>query len=681
MKLIITEKPSVAQSIAHALGVKERKDGYLEGDGLLIAWCVGHLVGLSAPESYGTHLKTWRVDDLPVLPDPWRLTVLEGKEKPFAVVKQLMQDERVTSLVCATDAGREGELIFRLVYEEASCKKPFERLWLASMEKHAIQDAFSHLGKGADYDGLYASALCRAKADWLVGMNMTRLFSCLHQTPLHVGRVQTPTLAMLVEREKQIAQFQKEKSYTLDLVVEGVCVQSHVQPDRESIEAIQRECENQPLSVVSLIRQEQRISPPSLYDLTTLQREANRIYGYTAQQTLDRAQSLYEKKYLTYPRTDSRHLTQDMRQSTLALIESVCHRLDYAPFEADVSRMIDDEKVSDHHALLPTKRGLTEDISVLSSEEREVFMLVAKRLVVAAASPCLLLHQEAELVCGSWAFHAKGNRIIQAGFTAWEENEKREKNALPEWVQGQSLYPDRQRIEEHESSPPKRFSEDTLLSAMERAGQSADCEKKGIGTPATRAGVIEKLVKSDYAIRKGKQLFPTEKGTALISILPEHLRSPQQTAEWEQALSSIAKDEKQADTFLTSIQDELQSIIETQKKEPIQFDLFQQKREQIGVCPRCGKNVYESPKVFCCEDRACGFALWKEDLFFRSRKKKLSKAMATTLLKKGKVHVKGMFSEKTGKTYDADVCLNDAGSGYVRYRLEFQKKTKDGGKK
>ena len=677
MKLIVTEKPSVAQSIAAVLGATSKKDGYIEGKDCIISWCVGHLVGLSPPEDYNPDYQNWKQSDLPILPEQWRYFIAEKTAKQFAVLKALMNDSRISSLVCATDAGREGELIFRLVYEQAGCRKPFERLWLASMEENAIREGFQNLKDGREYDRLYESALCRAKADWAIGMNATRLYSIGYQTPLHIGRVQTPTLAMLVEREKQIAAFQKTKSYSVSLQFDGFSAQSEAFPTASDAEKIIATCSGERAVVISMERKEKTLNPPKLHDLTTLQRDANRILGSTAQQALDMAQKLYERKYLTYPRTDSQYITEDMQNSALELARLACSLLGYANFEPDVSRLANNAKVQDHHAILPTKQGLEKGTENLTADEKALFLLVVKRLGLASATPYQGEIQAAVIRCGGTMFRAFGEKALHLGFTALETSEIKAK-PLPMLEADQVLSVHAAHVEEHETTPPKHYTEDTLLSAMERAGKedlddSLDTEKSGLGTPATRAGFIEKLIKSGYAIRSGKQILPTDRGVQLIAVAPEALRSPRMTAAWENELTKIAMGLSQPDQFMESIEDFVKEMVSDGLREPMDASLFQQEVESIGSCPRCGKSVLERRKGFFCEDRACGFAMWKDDLFFKSKKKALTKAVAATLLKMGKVTMKGLYSEKTGKKYDAAILLDASEGKYVRYKLEFTK--------
>ena len=691
MKLIIAEKRSVAASIASALGATSRADGFYEGNDLLISWCVGHLVSPMDAAGYDSRFRKWHFEDLPILPEPFRYVLAPGKEAAFENLRALMGRPDVDTIVNACDAGREGELIFRLVYEMAGCRKPVQRLWISSMEDSAIQEGFSDLRPGVDYEALYQSALCRQKADWLVGINATRLFSVLYHRTLNVGRVQTPTLAMLVERERKISQFQEEKYYVLRLEVNGTEAVSEKLTDSTEAEQAAAACKGAAAACTSVTREQKKEQPPKLYDLTTLQREANRLLGYTAKQTLDYAQSLYEKKLLTYPRTDSRYLTSDMAETTSCVLHLAAN---VPPFDKCdnffplVEAMISDKNVSDHHAIIPTMEVEKADIKALPLGERNLFLLVCCKLLCASAEPYVYEAVTATFDCSGQSFTAKGKRILSEG---WQEIDRifrvslKEKpveedgSTFPDFTEGQILDNTEVSVAERFTQPSKSYTEDTLLSAMENAGKEdipEDAERKGLGTPATRAAIIEKLVAAGFVERKGKSLIPTNDGMNLISILPEPLTSPMLTAEWEQQLVEIAKGTASPDTFMEGIRDMVQALVSnhSQVSEEGQT-LFTPERESIGTCSRCGKPVYEGKKNFACSDRSCGFVLWKDDRFWTSRKKVLTAKMAADLLKKGRVQVKGMWSEKKGVTYDAAVLLDDTGEKYVHYKLEFQKKT------
>lgn len=693
MKLIICEKPSVAKSISSALGAKSRADGFYEGNGLIVSWCVGHLVSPLDAAGYDETFRKWRYDDLPILPEPFCYVTAPGKEDAFENLRSLMDRADVDAVVNACDAGREGELIFRLVYEMAGCRKPILRLWISSMEDTAIREGFDDLRPGAEYETLYQSALCRQKADWLVGINATRLFSVLYHRTLNVGRVQTPTLAMLAERDGKIMLFKKEKYHHVRLKVDGIEAVSEKIADPAEAEQVKADCAAAPVICTSVTREQKKEQPPKLYDLTTLQREANRLFGYTAKQTLDYAQSLYaEKKLLTYPRTDSRYLTSDMAETASCIIHLAAK---VPPFDGCssffplVEAMISDEDVSDHYAILPTMEIEKEDIKALPVGERNLFLLVCCKLLCAAAEPYVYETVTATFDCGGHSFMAKGKHVLSEGWREIDrifrsslkekpETEDGGDGNLPAFTEGQAFENVTASITEHFTSPPKPYTEDTLLAAMERAGAEDtpdDAERKGLGTPATRAAIIEKLVAAGFVERKGKSLIPTKAGINLVTVLPEPLTSPMLTAEWEQRLTAIAKGEADPGGFLDGIRDMVRELVKTYSQ--ISEDgqkLFAPEKEVIGVCPRCGKPVYEGKKNFSCSDRACGFVLWKNDRFWTSRKKELTKKMAADLLKKGRTNVKGMWSEKKGSAYDAAVILDDTGGKYINFKLEFPKR-------
>lgn len=692
MKLIISEKPSVGAAIAAALGAVNRKNGYIEGNGLIVSWCIGHLVGLADAGSYDERFKKWRYDDLPILPDEWQYILSPGKEEQFAVLQNLMERSDVTEVVNACDAGREGELVFRLVYEMADCKKPISRLWISSMEDKAIREGFGNLKPGRQYDALYQSALCRSKADWLIGINATRLFSVLYHKTLNVGRVQTPTLAMLVERDGKISGFQKEKYHLVRLALDGMEAISEKISGLQETEQMKTACHERQAVCVSLDKEKKTVKPPKLFDLTTLQREANRIYGYTAKQTLDYAQSLYEKKLITYPRTDSRYLTSDMADTAIAVL-GLTAKLPpfdgYLEFSKDVPQLISNKDVSDHHAIIPTMEAGKTGLAALPVGERALFLLVCCKLLCAAASPHVYEAVTAVFECGGYHFTAKGKRVIMEGWKTFErlfraslkekpEDDTGDESDLPELAQGKIFERAAASITEHYTTPPKPYTEDTLLSAMEHAGKDdmpEDAERKGLGTSATRASIIEKLVASGFAERKGKNLIPTNDGISLITVLPEVLTSPLLTAEWEQRLSEIAKGAADQRAFMEDIQKMAAELVATYSH--ISEDgqkLFAPQKEPVGACPRCGEQVYEGKKNFYCGNRGCGFVLWKNDRFWLSRKKELTKKMAADLLKKGRTKVKGMYSEKKDTTYDATVILEDTGGKYVNFKLEFERR-------
>ena len=695
MKLVIAEKPSVAQSLAAVLGAGKRGQGYLEGNGYLVSWCVGHLVGLAAADAYDPKYSRWCYEDLPIIPEKWRYAVAPDKKEQYEVLVSLMNRPDVESLVCATDAGREGELIFRLVYDHADCKKPFDRLWISSMEDSAIREGFAALRPGKDYDRLYEAALCRAKADWLVGISGTRLFSSLYHKTLNVGRVMTPTLALVVEREAAISGFKKEKFYTVALdcgkfsAVSGRC------ENRKAADHLAAACYGQAAVVNKVEKKQKSVQSPKLYDLTSLQRDGNRIFGYTAQQVLDYAQALYEKKLLTYPRTDSNYLTEDMRDTLPGLCEAAISAL---PFPVTVSgvdaaRVTDNAKVNDHHALLPTNQMAGVDLSALPAGERNLLTLVTIRLLCAVGEKQVYEDTEAEITCGGGLFTAKGRVIVSPGFTEVEQaflstlkkkpesDSKEEPGALPPLSQGQTFEKMKATAKEGTTSPPRHFTEDLLLSAMEHAGakefaQIGDVERTGLGTPATRAGVLEKLVRGGFLERKGRQLLPTKKGTDLIAVLPDTVKSASLTAQWESGLKDVERGEQSAAAFMEGIEGMVSDLVAQYRGVSVDTSMFRS-REVIGACPRCGSDVVEGKKNFYCTSRECPFSMWKDDRFFTSKHKELTKPMAAALLKNGRIKVKGLFSEKKGVLYDAFVVLADTGGKYVNYKIELPPRPKN----
>lgn len=694
MKLVIAEKPSVAQSIAAVTGAKERKDGYCQGNGTLVSWCVGHLIEFAPADAYNEKYAKWRREDLPILPDRWQYVVPKGKEKQLNILRNLMSRKDVDGIVCATDAGREGELIFQLVYSYCGCAKPVQRLWISSMEESAITEGFQNLKDSADYDNLYQSALCRSQADWLVGINATRLFSVLYGQTLNVGRVQSPTLAMLVQREASIAAFKSTPFYNVTIALNGFAATSDRLTNKSEAEKLKNACLAQTAVIKTVERKDKSDAPPKLYDLTTLQREANRLHGYTAQQTLDYVQSLYEKKLCTYPRTDSRYLTEDMAGKLPVLINAVAKTLPFVKGTAvymNPAQVINSAKVSDHHAIIPTLTMRGTDLDAFPAGERAVLHMIAVRLICAVGNKHDYSETTVTLDCAGHTFTAKGKAILAPG---WKEAEQRFRatfkqqsedgkedapKALPVLTEGQEFEVMVAAIKEGKTTPPKHFTEDTLLSSMETAGADdmpEEAERKGLGTPATRAGIIEKLVKTGLAERKtakkAKYMLPTEKGAALIAVLPESLKSPTLTADWEEQLKQVERGALAATGFMNGIIAMTGELVQTY--EPEARVEFPSDREAIGICPRCGGRVTEGKKGFSCENRTCGFILWKDNRFFASKKKEMTKKIAAALLKNGRVALPGCYSEKTGKTYDAVVVLDDTGEQYVNFKLEFSGK-------
>ena len=699
MKLVIAEKPSVAQSLAAVIGAATRKDGYLEGNGWRVSWCVGHLAGLADADSYDPKYAKWRYDDLPILPEHWQMVVGKDKKKQFDVLKQLMNAPDVTEVVNACDAGREGELIFRSVYELAGCQKPMKRLWISSMEDSAIREGFANLRPGADYDGLRDAALCRAKADWLVGINATRLFSVLYHRTLNIGRVMSPTLALIVQREAEIDTFKPVPFYTVTLELPGFSVSGERMADKAAAEQLKKACQGTNVTVKQVERKDKSEKPPALYDLTTLQRDANRLLGYTAQQTLDYLQNLYEKRLCTYPRTDSRYLTSDMAEGLPVLVNLVANAMPFRKgiaISCDAAQVINDKKVTDHHAVIPTRNIQGADLSGLPAGEKAVLEMVALRLLCAVAQPYTFAETAVVVECAGSEFTAKGRTVKNQGWRALdaayrasmknaEPDKDTEDKALPELAEGQELPVSGAAVKEGKTTPPKHFTEDTLLSAMETAGKDdmpENAERKGLGTPATRAGILEKLVSTGFLERKKSkktvQLLPSHDAISLIAVLPEQLQSPLLTAEWEYRLGEIERGELSPEDFMAGISAMLRELVETYQVIKGTEYLFSPPREVVGKCPRCGGEVAEMQKGFFCQNEGCKFAIWKNSKWWEMKRKQPTKAIVTALLKDGRAHVSSLYSEKSGKTYDATVVLEDDGK-YANFKLEFDRQ-KGGGK-
>ena len=705
MKLVIAEKPSVAQSLATVIGATVRKDGYLEGNGWRVSWCVGHLAGLADADVYNPDYAKWRYDDLPILPEHWQMVVSKDKKKQFAVLKQLMNAPDVTEVVNACDAGREGELIFRAVYELAGCQKPMKRLWISSMEDSAIREGFENLRPGADYDGLRDAALCRAKVDWLVGINATRLFSVLYHRTLNIGRVMSPTLALIVQREAEIDTFKPVPFYTIVLELPEFSVSGERMADKAAAEQLKTACQGADVTVKKVERKDKSEKPPALYDLTTLQRDANRLLGFTAQQTLDYLQNLYEKKLCTYPRTDSRYLTSDMAEGLPVLVNLVANAMPFRKgiaISCDAGAVINDKKVTDHHAVIPTPNLQNADLSGLPVGERMILELVALRLLCAVAEPHTYSETAVTVECAGAEFTTKGKtvkrpgwRALDAAYRAALKNAEPDKETedkalpdggrLPELSEGQTLPLSGATVKEGKTSPPKHFTEDTLLSAMETAGKDdmpEDAERQGLGTPATRAGILEKLVSTGFLERKKSkktvQLMPSHDAVSLITVLPEQLQSPLLTAEWEYRLGEIERGELAPEDFMAGISAMLKELVGTYQAIKGTEYLFSPSHEVVGKCPRCGGEVAEMQKGFFCQTESCKFAIWKNNKWWEMKHKQPTKAIVTALLKDGRAHVRGLYSEKTGKTYDATVVLADDGQ-YANFKLEFDQQK--GGKR
>lgn len=691
MRVILAEKPSVAQSIAAVLGADQKKNGYLQGENDIVSWCIGHLIELAPPEIYDARYAKWRREDLPIVPSAWESVVSDGTKKQFSVLKDLLNRTDVDEVVCATDAGREGELIFRMVYEKTGCTKPVKRLWISSLEESAIREGVRSLKPGTAYDALYRAALCRAQADWLVGINGTRLYSRLYGTKLNVGRVMTPTLAMVVQREKEIAAFRVEPFYTVQLSC-GFPAQSGRIKTREEAERIRASCHCKKAAVKQIERRQKKEKPPKLYDLTALQRDANRIYGYTAQQTLDYAQTLYEKKLATYPRTDSRFLTHDLRDRLPALIECVAQVLPFAnglPLAVHTQQVIRDEKVSDHHAIIPTQNMTREALAQLPMGERSILTLLAVRLLAATGEPCETDEVTVTLDCEGHDFTAKGSTVRQMGYRMFEETfrgslgsreRKEQEYPIPPLEIGQTVGPVVATIREGQTTPPKRYTEDTLLAAMETAGAKdapEDAERKGLGTPATRAGTLEKLVDVGFVVRKGEQkaksLYPTEKAAALIAVLPENLRSPMMTAQWEQRLKRIEHGQEEAAGFMDDIVRMVTELVQSVQPVPDAQKLFPSDRPSVGTCPCCGATVTETAKGFFCESRICRFGIWKDNRFFAQIGQSVNKGVVEALIRDGAAKLKGLRSKKTGRRYDATLKMMCGEQGVPRFQMEFER--------
>lgn len=699
MYLVISEKPRVAQSIAKVIGAYKKEDGYLSGRDCLVSWCLGHLADYAMPEAYDEKYGTWSFEDLPIIPNKWKLEVARDKKEQFSVLKKLLTRRDLEYVVNACDAGREGELIFKRVYDLSGCNIPVKRLWISSMEDKAILDAFAHLRSGEDYMNLANASVCRAQADWLVGINATRAYTKTYNHRLTVGRVQTPTLAMLVERGEEIQNFHKEQYFIAHIQTDDLdAVSSHIS-DRREAERIADLCNRKTATVRMVKKEPKAVKPPNLYDLTTLQREANRLFGYTAKQTLDCAQSLYEKKLITYPRTDSQYLTEDMEQLASSLVGMLRTKLPFLydkGFPFDLKQVLNSKKVSDHHAIIPTAEIEKVQEGSLPDEEWKILMMVATRLVCATAEKYQYIAVKVEIECCDNSFTVNGRTVTSPGwrvcedamknyFRSEEEKEDGEDSAsIPELTEGQLLPAVKGRVTEHWTQPPKAYTEDNLLAAMERAGNADmddDVERKGLGTPATRASIIEKLISSGYAVRKKRQIVATEGGAKMTALMPDYLKSVQMTADWENRLLRMEHGETTAEAFMKDIYALIDRILVSCKDVPEEMrkrytENNQEGKEKIGKCPMCGSTVLEGKSKYFCSNRECSFAFWKESKFLSSMKKTVSRKMASDLLAKGKTHVKDLFSAKTGKTFEADLLMN-VDDGKVSFSLEFpQKKAK-----
>ena len=691
--LVIAEKPSVAQSYAKNLSAYKREDGYLEGESCIVSWCLGHLAEYARPEEYDPKYEKWQFDDLPILPEVWKLKVSKDKKKQFDVLKGLMNRSDVEYLVNGCDAGREGELIFQRVYDLAGCKKPVKRLWISSMEDTAIREGFQTMKSEEEYKNLCMAAVCRAQADWLIGMNGTRAYTTRYFKRLVVGRVQTPTLAMLAERQERIEHFQKEAFYKVSLTDGKLTVVSENIANEEAADLLAALCNGSTAVVTQMKKERKKSFPPKLYDLTSLQREANRYFGYTAKRTLDMLQELYEEKLVTYPRTDSQFVTEDMKDTVEELVGKMPVLLpfiDYGQLGHGVKRVINNAKVSDHHAILPTKEAVEKGISDLPSDKKNLMMLICQQLVQATGEEYLYEQTDITVKCQEHDFKARGKMPVQMGFKEVEKafkkqcvkaepvDEREKDTSIPEgYEEGMNLCPVKAEKTTHYTSPPKPFNEDTLLAAMETAGNKefdSETEKKGLGTPATRASIIEKLVASGYAQRKGKQILPSAEGQELVKVMPEYLKSAVMTAEWENQLLMMEKGQITDAQFMGEITSLVGKILEVCRDIPEEERRrFQTAREVIGKCPVCGSDIFEGKQNFYCSNRQCDFALWKENRFLGSMEKNLDKKMAKELLAKACTHVKGLYSRKKDMKFDADLLLT-LEDGKPRFHLEFPKK-------
>jgi len=704
VKLIIAEKPSVANELAKAVDATKKESGFISGNGYYVTWCVGHLIETAMLEDYNQNLNKWALDTLPIIPESWKYKVSARTQLQYKTVKELIQRSDVDELICATDAGREGELIFRLVYKQTGCKKPFKRLWISSMEESAIKEGLSKMKDGHAYDNLYYSALSRLQADWLVGINISRLFSCLYSKTLNIGRVQTPTINLIVERQKEIDNFKPQPYYILSADFGLFIATRRVDQESEVKEIIDR-CNGKSAVVSSITQKPCSDKPSALYDLTTLQREANKLLGLSAKQTLDVAQNLYEKKLITYPRTDSRYLTTDMTQSTRTVINKIV-TLDYIHPKttnmydvnnADITPLVNNKKVTDHHAIIPTTA--INKIPELSRNEKSILLLVIYKLLSAAYIPHEYIKTDLIVTIDDIEFKASGKQITNKGYKEiqnhliellkikdTETNTKSDQaTIIPQLNQGDIIDTISVTSKKKLTSPPKPYTEDTLLSAMENALKTIDNEdlKKevsgiGLGTPATRAGIIERIIKTGFIERNKKNLLPTQAAFSLIDVVPDKIKSPYLTAEWEQKLEHINKGSLSYKDFYTSIMQFIKGLTDEFKGKEVNSKKFKQEKEVIGKCPRCGKNIYEGKLNYYCESgRQCNFSLWKEDKFFKSKKKSLTKKAAKEILNKGQTKMTGLFSEKTGKTYDAYISIEDTGT-YINYKMKFIYKKKEG---
>ena len=694
--LVIAEKPSVAQSYAKNLSAYKKQDGYMEGENCLVSWCLGHLAEYARPEEYDERYAKWQFDDLPIIPEKWKLQVSADKKKQFSVLKDLMNREDIEYLVNGCDAGREGELIFQRVYDLSGCRKPVRRLWISSMEDEAIRNGFHEMKDAGFYSNLCMAAVCRAQADWLIGMNGTRAYTTKYYKKLVVGRVQTPTLAMLTERQDRIEHFQKETFYRVELTDGKLVAVSENITNKADAELLAALCDGSEAIITELKREQKKVSPPKLYDLTSLQREANRYFGFTAKKTLDLLQELYEEKLVTYPRTDSRFVTEDM----IGTVEELAGKMplmlpfvEYGQLGHNIKRVVNNAKVSDHHAILPTKEAVEKGIMDLPVDKKNLMILIGQQVLQAVGEDYLYEQTDVTVNCQKNEFTARGKTAVQMGFKDVEKafrshcvkTEKEDSDRQLEipygYQKGMQLFSVKAETSIHYTSPPKSFNEDTLLAAMETAGNKEfdeNTEKKGLGTPATRASTIEKLVASGYAQRKGKQIIPTAEGRELIRVMPENLKSAGLTAEWENRLLLMERGELNGEQFMDDIVAMLEEILNGCRKIPEEErNRFQTAKELIGKCPVCGSDIFEGKRNFYCSNRQCDFALWKDNRFLEGMEKKLDKKMAKELLDKACTHIKGLYSKKKDSKFDADLLMT-LENGKPKFHLEFPKRKHKG---
>lgn len=694
--LVIAEKPSVAQSYAKNLSAYKKQDGYMEGENCLVSWCLGHLAEYARPEEYDERYAKWQFDDLPIIPEKWKLQVSADKKKQFSVLKDLMNREDIEYLVNGCDAGREGELIFQRVYDLSGCRKPVRRLWISSMEDEAIRNGFHEMKDAGFYSNLCMAAVCRAQADWLIGMNATRAYTTKYYKKLVVGRVQTPTLAMLTERQDRIEHFQKETFYRVELTDGKLVAVSENITNKADAELLAALCDGSEAIITELKRERKKVSPPKLYDLTSLQREANRYFGFTAKKTLDLLQELYEEKLVTYPRTDSRFVTEDMIGTVEELAGKMLLMLpfvEYGQLGHNIKRVVNNAKVSDHHAILPTKEAVEKGIVDLPVDKKNLMILIGQQVIQAVGEDYLYEQTDVTVNCQKNEFTARGKTAVQMGFKDVEKafcshcvkTEKEDSDRQLEipygYQKGMQIFNVKAETSIHYTSPPKSFNEDTLLAAMETAGNKEfdeKTEKKGLGTPATRASTIEKLVASGYAQRKGKQIIPTAEGRELIRVMPENLKSAGLTAEWENRLLLMERGELNGEQFMDDIVTMLEEILNGCRKIPEEErNRFQTAKELIGKCPVCGSDIFEGKRNFYCSNRQCDFALWKDNRFLEGMEKKLDKKMAKELLDKACTHVKGLYSKKKDARFDADLLMT-LENGKPKFHLEFPKRKHKG---